>query len=379
MSRAVYLDHNAGAPARPEVAAAVAEALLHGGNPSSIHASGRAARQRIEQARAQVAALVEADPAGVIFTSGGTEANALVLAGCGRIIRMASAVEHPSVLDAGIDRIIPVDGNGIVDLAALDAMLAAESGLALVSLMLANNETGIIQPVAEAAALCHARGALFHCDAAQAVGRMKLSIRYFNADFLTLSAHKMGGPSGVGAVVMADPEFRMAPILLGGGQERRRRAGTENLSGIVGFGTAAALAGDDLSGGDTISEICGLRDRLEREAARMVPEARVIGQAVARLPNTTCLALPGLAGQTQVMALDLAGVAVSAGAACSSGKVTESRVLAAMGLEPEIRGSAIRISMGRDTRSEDVDCFLAAWAELARRKGYTVNGAAAAA
>lgn len=379
MSRAVYLDYNAGAPARPEVAAAMVDALLHAGNPSSIHGPGRSARHRVEQARALVAALVGAEPQGVVFTSGGTEANGLALAGTGRIRRIASAVEHPSILEGGIDLTIPVDALGVIDLRALDAILAADSRPALVSVMLANNETGVIQPVVEAARISHAHGALLHCDAAQAAGRIPVSLTGLGADFLTLSAHKLGGPAGIGALVLAEVDFRMAPILLGGGQERRRRAGTENLSGIVGFGVAARMAGDDLFGGDTISRVCEMRDRIEREALRMVPQALVIGRGAARLPNTACLALPGVAGQTQVMALDLAGVAVSAGAACSSGKVSESRVLAAMGLEPEIRGSAIRVSLGWNSRPEDVDCFLSAWAELARRKGFKVSEAAEAA
>ena len=370
MSRVVYLDYNAGAPARPEVAAAVAEALSEAGNPSSVHGLGRAARHRVEQARSQVAELVEADPAGVIFTSGGTEANALALAGCGRGRRIVSAVEHPSVLDAGRAEILPVDGNGVIDPAELEALLTGDCRPAVVSVMLANNETGVIQPVAEVARIAHAHGALVHCDAAQAVGRIPVSLARLGVDFLTLSAHKMGGPSGVGALVMADGGFVLAPILLGGGQERRRRAGTENVLGIVGFGAAARLVRDDLLLGDTIWEQGHMRDRLERLAQERVPRAVVIGRGAPRLSNTSCLALPGLAGQIQVMALDLAGVAVSAGAACSSGKVAESRVLAAMGLAPEIRGSAIRVSLGWASRPEDVDCFLDAWGELARRKGF---------
>ncbi len=380
MSRVVYLDYNAGAPARPEVVVAVAGALAEAGNPSSIHGPGRAARQRIETARAQVAALVGAAPEGVVFTSGGTEANAQILAGSGRARVIVSAVEHPSVLDAvpTAER-ITVDGDGVIDLAALERLLAADRRPALVSVMLANNETGVIQPVAEAAAIARAHGALFHSDVAQAVGRIPVSLAALGADFLSVSAHKMGGPAGVGALVMADGAFTVAPILLGGGQERRRRAGTENLCGIAGFGVAATLAGDELHDGDTISAPGRLRDRLERQALELVPEAVVIAAGAARLPNTCCLALPGVASQTQVMALDLAGVAVSAGAACSSGKVAESRVLAAMGLDPVLRGSAIRVSLGWASRAEDVDVFLAAWAGLARRKGFKVSGAVAAA
>ncbi|MDO8608599.1 MAG: cysteine desulfurase family protein [Phaeospirillum sp.] len=379
MSRAAYLDYNAGAPARPEVVAAVVEALAEAGNPSSIHGLGRAARHRVEQARARVADLVEAEPAGVIFTSGGTEANALALAGCGRSRRIVSAVEHPSVREFGPVEVIPVDRHGVIDLAALGAMLAGDPRSAVVSVMMANNETGVVQPVADAARIAHGHGALLHCDAAQAGGRLAVSMMRLGADFLTLSAHKMGGPSGVGALVLADSGFLLAPILLGGGQERRRRAGTENVPGIAGFGAAARLGRDDLLLGHTISGQSHLRDRLESEALARVPRAVIVGAEAARLPNTSCLALPGLASQTQVMALDLAGVAISAGAACSSGTVAESRVLAAMGLGPEIRGSAIRVSLGWASRPEDVECFLDAWSELARRTGFEVSGVVAAA
>ena len=377
MTEAVYLDYNAGAPARPEVAAAMAEVLTQPGNPSSVHGFGRAARHRIETARAAIAELVGASPAGVVFTSGGTEANALALRGLGAERVLVSAVEHPSVLDAtsGLE-IIAVDHVGRVDLGRLDAMLAADSRPALVSVMLANNETGVIQPVCEVAAIAHRHGAVFHCDAAQAIGRIPVRLDRLGADFITLSAHKFGGPPGIGALVSGLEQFSLAPILLGGGQERRRRAGTENLPGIVGFGVAATMARDDLRPDDTISK---MRDRLEVLARQRVPDAVVIAAGAERLPNTACLALPGLAAQTQVMALDLAGVAVSAGAACSSGKVGASRVLAAMGLEPALAGSAIRVSLGWASRDEDVDRFLAAWSDLARRKGFSVSPAAQAA
>lgn len=380
MTRAVYLDYNSGAPVRPEVAAAMAEALVEPGNPSSVHAFGRAARARLEAARRQLAALVGADPAGIVFTSGGTEANALALRGCGRSRLLVSAIEHPSVLDAAAEaERVPVTPAGVVDLEALDRSLAASSRPALVSLMLANNETGIVQPVAEAARIIHARGAWLHCDAAQAAGRIRVSLPELGADILTVSAHKMGGPAGAGALILAESGRTLAPILLGGGQERRRRAGTENVAGIVGLGVAARLAGDDLAAADTTCGIGALRDRLERGATGLVPDAMVIGAGVERLPNTSCLVLPGVEGRTQVMALDLAGVAVSAGAACSSGKVAPSHVLAAMGLEDGVRGSAIRVSLGWSSGPADVDAFLAAWADLARHKGLKVSEAASAA
>ncbi|CCG40618.1 cysteine desulfurase family protein [Magnetospirillum molischianum] len=381
MNGSAYLDYNSGAPLRPLVAEAMAACWTEAGNPSSIHGPGRAARRRLETARAQVAALVGADPHGLVFTSGGTEANAQILAGSGAERLIVSSIEHPAIAEPA-DRAgaatIPVGRDGIIDLAALERLLSEDDRPALVSVMLANNETGVIQPVAEAARLAHAHGALLHCDAAQAAGRIEISLAALNADFLTLSAHKMGGPPGIGALVLADPSFPVAPFLLGGGQESRRRAGTENLPGIVGFGTCATLVGDDLNNPATTSQICTMRDRLERAALTRLPQAMTIGAEAPRLGNTACLALPGLPGRTQVMALDLAGVAVSAGPACASGRQETSRVLTAMGLGPDIAGSAIRISLGWASREGDIDRFLAAWTDLARRKGFTVSQAEAA-
>lgn len=376
---AVYLDYNAGAPVRPEALRAMADSLACAGNPSSVHRAGREARSRMERARGKVAALVGADPAGIVFTSGGTEANRLVLGGSGRDRVLVSAVEHASVRETPGAEIIPVDGAGVVKLDALEDMLASDSSPALVSVMLANNETGIIQPVAEIAALCRRFGALIHCDAAQGPGRVALSLSGLGVDFLTLSAHKMGGPAGIGALVMADGEQMLAPILLGGGQERRRRAGTENLAGIAGFGEAAEVAAYEIESRTPTLGVCNLRDRLETEALRRVPDAVVVGARAARLGNTSCLALPGIASQMQVMALDLAGVMVSAGAACSSGKVAASHVLAAMGLAPELAGSAIRISLGWASTDDDVNNFLDAWVDLAKRKGFRTFDAARAA
>ena len=366
-----YLDYNAGAAARPEVVAAMVEALAVAGNPSSVHGPGREARRRVERARSQVAHLVGARPEGVVFTSGGTEANALALNGHSAVL--VSDIEHSSVLQNAPGALrIPVGSDGRADLAALEALLAAHKP-SLVSLMLANNETGVIQPVAEAACLAHAAGALLHCDAAQAPGRLRLDMADLGVDLLTLSAHKMGGPAGVGALVLADPGLALAPFLLGGGQERRLRAGSENTAGIVGFGLACELAEE--MDEETLG-MRNMRDALEAEALRRVPEAVVVGRDSPRLPNTSCLALPGVPAAVQVMALDLAGVAVSAGSACSSGKVAASHVLAAMGLDPAIAGSAVRVSLGADSRSAHVEMFLAAWVDLARRKGFQ-NAAAA--
>jgi cysteine desulfurase len=346
--RETYLDWNATAPLRAEAAAAMREAMDHWGNPSSVHRRGRAARQAVEAARDKIAAFAPGD---VTFTSGGTEANHLALLGTGRLRVLVSAVEHGSVLAAvpTAER-IPVDRNGIVDLAALDALLASGPP-ALVSVMLANNETGVIQPLREIAEIAHARGALVHTDAVQAAGKIPLDM---GADILTLSAHKLGGPPGIGAVIS---RVELAPMIRGGGQERGRRAGTESLVGIAGFAAAAAVTTD-------YEPVRALRDRLETA----LPDAVVVGAEASRLPNTSAIAMPGMAAETQVIAFDLAGVMVSAGAACSSGKVGPSHVLAAMGLDPEIANSTIRVSLGRTTTEADVDHFIETWTALRARR-----------
>ncbi|KAA0680992.1 cysteine desulfurase family protein [Roseomonas genomospecies 6] len=364
----VYLDHNASAPLKPAVKAAMIQAMDLAGNPSSVHGFGRAVRRAVEEARAQVAALAGARPAQAVFTGSGTEANNLALRGFpGRRV-VTSAIEHDSVLEAvpGAARCpgrIPVDRNGVVDLAALDRLLADGDGPALVSLMLANNETGVIQPVAEAARIAHAHGALLHCDAVQAAGRLPLNLKELGADLLTLSAHKIGGPAGVGALILADG-LEVEALVRGGGQEKRRRAGTENVVGIAGFGAAARLAREELP--DT-ARLTALRDELEALALAAVPGARVMGAGAPRVGNTSNLLLPGVAGETQVMALDLAGVAVSAGSACSSGKVKPSHVLAAMGEDHSDAACAIRVSLGWDSGREAVERFAAAYAAMAGR------------
>ncbi|MDH5747785.1 MAG: cysteine desulfurase [Rhodospirillales bacterium] len=357
MKPAIYLDHNATSPVRPEAADAVAAALMLTGNPSSAHGFGRQVRKLMEDAREKVAALAEASAGGVIFTSGGTEANDLALNGAGRRRVLVSAVEHPAVLDARADaEIIPVDGNGVVDLQALDDMLAASEEPALVSIMAANNETGVIQPVAIAADIAHARGALFHTDAVQAAGKIPIGLKTFGADMLTLTAHKMGGPMGVGALVHADG-VSVGPRVLGGGQERRRRAGTENVSGIAGFGAVVETALQNRHSND----MAILRDGLEVRVKQAAPEAVIIGENADRLPNTSCIALPGVSSQTQVMTLDLVGFAVSSGSACSSGKVSPSHVLKAMALSDDLASSFIRISLGWTNTQEDLELFVEAW------------------
>lgn len=365
----VYLDYNATAPVRPEAAAAVADALAATGNPSSVHRFGRAARKRVEDAREQVAALIGAAPGEIVFTGGGSEANALALAGAGRKRVLVSAIEHDSVLataaflDPETPR-IPATGDGTADLDALSRLLARLDGAAIVSVMLANNESGVIQPVAEVARRAHAAGALVHCDAVQAAGKIAVDVAALGVDLLSLSAHKLGGPQGVGALWVSE-RVALAPSLRGGGQERGRRAGTENVPGIAGFGAAAAAARHGLADNARIAE---LRKKLEGAVLVRSNRARIAGIAAPRLPNTSCIVLPGLASETQVMALDLAGIAVSAGSACSSGKVRPSHVLAAMGLPAEEASAAIRVSLGWATTEADVARFVEAWSAMAARR-----------
>ena len=364
MAQALYLDHNATTPLRPVAQHAIAEALAATGNPSSVHGFGRAQRRLVEDARETVAALAGASAESVVFTSGGTEANTLALlgAGCRRVL--VSAVEHDSVLAAADGAVrIPVDGDGVVEVAALEALLAKAKPPVLVSVMLANNETGVIQPVAAVAETAHRFGALVHCDAVQGAGKLAFAMDDLGVDMLSLSAHKMGGPQGTGALIVRSGT-EILPVVRGGGQERGLRAGTEAVALIAGFGAAAAEAKDS---GPTWPEIETLRDRIEAHVVKTAPGARIFGRGAPRLANTSCLAMPGVANEVQVMAFDLAGIAVSAGAACSSGTVGPSHVLGAMGASESDARSAIRVSLGWTTRADDADRFAAAWTSLYER------------
>ena len=364
-----YLDHNATSPLRPEVAETVLRALELPGNPSSVHAEGRAARAEIEKAREKVARLVGARGKNVIFTSGGTEAANLVLTpgfwrlgqpGATRLLM--SAVEHPCVLnghrfpvDATV--VIPVDDQGILDLAWLKAQLE-EAGDAriLVSVQRANNETGVLQPVAEAARLIHEHGGLIHTDAGQAAGKVPVDIAGLGVDAVTLSAHKIGGPKGIGALILASDQFEIGDKLIrGGGQEKGFRAGTENVAAIAGFGEAAELALVRLD--EEAGRLRELRDEAEAQVRRIAPDALVVASAAERLPNTFAFAIPGLKAETALIAFDLAGVALSSGSACSSGKVKRSHVLDAMGVEPTLAEGVLRVSLGWPTTKEDVIRF----------------------
>ena len=348
-----YLDANATEPLRPEARAAVMAALDLPGNPASVHTAGRAARRVLEDARAGVAARFGAAAGGVVFTSGGTEANALAIAGqrAGRRV-IVGATEHDAVRAAAPSaEVLPVDADGVADLDALARMLVGSP--ALVCLMLANNETGTLQPVAAAAVICRRRGALLHVDAVQAAGRIETDLTALGAHSMALSSHKLGGPKGAGALLLA-PGQDIAPLIGGGGQERGRRGGTPALPAIAGFAAAAAA---------TRVELKGMRDAAE--ACAVGCGAIVLGGR-GRLPNTSCLALPGVRADTQVIAFDLAGIAVSAGAACSSGKVARSHVLDAMGAGA-LAGEAIRVSLPWNASWDDVRAFQIAYATIAAR------------
>jgi cysteine desulfurase len=363
----LYLDANATEPLRPEARAAMAAALDMVGNPSSVHAEGRAARRVLEEARETLAALAGLAPASVVFTAGGTEANATALAGFaaeGRRV-LVGATEHDSVLRAlpEAER-IPVDRDGVIDLAALATGLA-DPRPAAVAVMLANNETGTLQPIAEVAALCRRAGARLHVDAVQAPGRLPLGdLGALGADTIALSAHKAGGPKGAGALLLASGWWP-GPLIRGGGQERGMRAGTEPLPAIAGFAAAAAAAEAWRAAGGA-DRLARLRDAMLAGLSAQVGQAVPIALGAPRLANTLCVALPGVAAATQVMALDLAGIAVSAGSACSSGKVAESHVLRAMGLGA-LAGSAIRVSLPWDAPDDAPVRFLDAYAAMAAR------------
>jgi len=363
MPTEAYLDWNATAKLRPEAQAAVTAALDVTGNPSSVHGAGRAARRLIEDARDKVAALVGVTARDVVFTSGGTEANMLALSPALGAELLVSAIEHPSVRSGGrfaAAEDIAVTAAGVVDLAALERQLAGRAR-PLVSLMLANNETGVIQPVVEVAAVVHAAGGLLHVDAVQGPGRIACDFKALGADLMTLSSHKIGGPQGVGALIRRDG-LALDPQIKGGGQERGTRAGTENVAGIAGFGAAAEAVRQGWTG--EANRMAALRDRLEAGIKAVAPKAVIFGHEAVRLPNTTLFSVPGMKAETAVIAFDLEGVAVSSGAACSSGKVSPSHVLAAMGAVPELARGAIRVSLGYATSDEDVGTILKAWEKL---------------
>jgi cysteine desulfurase len=376
-----YLDHNATSPLRPESLSAMTHALEVSGNPSSIHAHGRAARWLVEEARMKVAELAHARPDAVIFTSGATESNNLALFGAiegslaegqTRITRVfVSAIEHASVL-ATADRLaerfpwlrvshLPVTADGVIDLEALRVALREGKGRALVAVMAANNETGVVQPIAEVSKLVREAGGLLLVDAVPAAG--KIALDFALCDYMTLSAHKIGGPQGSGALLAADGT-PLAPQLVGGGQQKGLRAGTENLSGIAGFGAAAHAV---LDGEGERARIAHLRDHFETGLKQAVPAAVIFGAGQTRLCSTSCFVIPGLTAETALIGLDLDGVMMSSGSTCSSGKVSVSHVLAAMGVEEGLAACALRASFGWSSAMSDVNAALQSLVKLRER------------
>lgn len=369
----LYCDYNAGAPIRAEAAVAMSRALAAGGNPSSVHGAGRRMRAMIEDAREVLARAVDARAENVVFTSGATEALQLALMSSGAASLIVSAVEHDAVFEHATrhlkaEHVAPVGAHGVIELSALEALLTNAPKPALVALQFANNETGVVQPVARVAALCRQHGALLLVDAAQGFCRLPLSIADLDATYLVISSHKIGGPPGAGALVLA-PGAPFVSTRFGGGQERGRRPGTENGPAIVGFAVAAEWALRDMAGESL--RLAAMRDRFESALPR---DAVVFGASAPRLPNTSNFALPGLAAETAVIAMDLEGVAISSGAACSSGKVRSSRVLSAMGVAPDLAKAALRVSFGHESKESDVDEVLHALSKVAVRRS---QGAAA--
>lgn len=366
----LYFDWNAGAPMKAAARARLVELLGRPGNGSSVHAEGRAARAVVEGARRSVARLCGAEAKGVTFCSGGTEAANTVLTPdwtlFGKPYRLdrllVSAVEHPAVARGGrfpseSVEAIPVDGNGVVDLGALErrlAELAAAGERALVSVMMANNETGVVEPIVDVARIARAHGALVHSDAVQAAGKLPIDVEVLGLDVVTLSAHKIGGGQGVGAIVRGRNGFAFTPLVTGGGQESWARAGTENVAAIGAFGVAAEASLAEL---EIMADVAARRDRVAALIRAIVPDAVVFAEEAPRLANTLCFAVPGIAAETAVIAFDLAGVALSSGSACSSGKVTASPVLQAMGVDPALVKSGLRVSIGAETSDEEIATF----------------------
>jgi cysteine desulfurase len=368
MTERAYFDWNATAPLREQARAAMVTSLGLTGNASSVHAEGRAARRLVEEARAQVAALVGAEAKGVTFTSGATEANMLALTPALEIggrkeprdRLFVSAIEHPSVRSGGrfpahaIEE-LPVTRDGRVDLVELERCLL-RSERPLVSVMLANNEIGVIQPIAEIAEIVHAASGILHVDAVQGAGRIDCGIGQLNADLLSISAHKLGGPQGAGALIRRGDIHIAEPLIKGGGQELGARAGTESVAAIAGFGAACAVAASARQA-DAV-RMAALRDSFEAGLKAATPQAVIFAGNAPRLPNTTLFTVPGMKAETAIIAFDLNGVAVSSGSACSSGKVQASHVLAAMGVEPGLARGAVRVSLGWATTDRDIENLL---------------------
>lgn len=358
----VYLDYNASALMRPAVADLMRDLASVPGNASSIHVFGRQARKHVEHAREQIAALAGTHPNYVTFTSGATEANNAVLKHFSGKRVLVSAIEHPSVLESAPNaERIPVTHDGVIDIARFESMLDGDD-IALISVMLVNNETGVIQPIEELVRRARAKHprVFFHTDAVQAAGKIPFALSMLGVDYLSLSAHKMGGPQGIGALLCA-PGSEPVPFIHGGGQEKRQRAGTENVAAIAGFGLATEIAQQELP---RFQELAKLRDELEQTLKGAAPAITIFGQSAPRVANTSNIGLPGIAANTQLMNLDIEGIAVSSGSACSSGTVKPSHVLEAMHASPDLTSHALRISMGWNTKPGDVKRLAEAWLKM---------------
>ena len=365
MTARSYLDFNATAPIRPEVIRAMVEGMKQGGNASSVHTEGRSARSSVEKSRKLVANLVGCDSRAVIFTGSGTEANNQALNCTGHEQLIVSSIEHESVLKARTNvSICPVTSEGVINLEELEKILHGNKLSKIVSLMYANNETGVIQPVIDATLLAHKYGALMHCDAVQAAGKIPIDFSKLNVDFLSLSAHKIGGPQGVGALISKDHNV-IKGLIRGGGQENGLRAGTENVPGIIGYGVAAEAALLQL---ENFNQLCLLRNELEKRLLEIGSSITFFAQNIKRLPNTSKFATPGLASEVQVMAFDLDGVSISAGSACSAGRIDTPYVLSAMGVEDDLAKCAVRVSLGWTTTQFDVDRLITSYEALYARQ-----------
>lgn len=364
MTTRTYLDYNATTPIRPEAIAAVAEAMYHTGNASSVHFNGRGARKFVEDARAHVATLCGVRPAQIIFNSGATEGNNTVLSGYRDKIVFVSAVEHPSShAPAPHAHHIPVTRDGLVDLNALENMLI-EHKPDIVSVQWVNSETGVIQDIQKISALVKPHGAMIHSDCVQAAGRIPLNFKDTGLDYMTISAHKFGGPQGVGALIFREG-LQIPKFMLGGGQEKRQRAGTENVAAIAGFGVAAKLAHEQIDYYN--AHCCSLQTRFESGLKQLSNDITIVGENASRVPNTSNVILAGVSAETQLMAMDLDSVSVSSGSACSSGAFKPSHVMMAMGFDEDSARSALRFSWGWASTTSDIDGALNAYDKMIKR------------
>jgi len=368
-SEPIYLDYNATAPIRPEVIELIVEVMEEGGNPSSVHSIGRKAKSRMEQARSTIASAVNCRPQMIIFTSGGTEANNMAVLTCERTRLITSNTEHDSIRSAssrfaGEVRQLPVDQDGLINPDELKVLLEEDGKNTVISILYANNETGVIQDVKSIAAIAHEAGALLHIDAIQALAKVPIDFFDMGVDMMSLSSHKTGGPQGVGALI-SNEKLPVKSFVMGGGQEVGRRGGTENIAGIAGFARAVSMIPQSL---EKMKQLESWRDEIEKKLLKYAPAARFLGENAKRLPNVTNIYMPNVTSETQVINFDLEKICISSGSACSSGKVKSSHVIAAMSDDETIATSTIRVSLGWGSERSDVDAFIKSWKKQYDRK-----------